>query len=90
VQKWDVSTIGSMFSNKGGRTTLSRVDSEENIIAPMTSHETPIELRSHDDQGITITHEVEVTYEPSNMPFVHAALVGLVHGEITNPKLVRR
>lgn len=33
--------------------------------------------------GITVTTEVEVTsYEASNVQFVHAALVGLVQGEL--------
>ena len=40
--------------------------------------------------GIHVTTEVSVTYEPSNAPFVHAALVGLIQGEIANPRLVQR
>lgn len=40
-----------------------------------------------DGGGITVTREVSVTYQPSNAPFVHAALVGLVQGEIGNPHL---
>lgn len=40
--------------------------------------------------GITVTKEVEVTYQPSDVQFVHAALVGLVQGEIANPKLAAR
>lgn len=39
--------------------------------------------------GITVTTSVEVSYESRNVPYVHAALVGLVQGEIENPKLVR-
>lgn len=40
--------------------------------------------------GITRTTEVSVTYESSDKPFVHAALVGLVQGEIQNPGIARR
>ena len=71
--------FGSGFSNKLGRSTLSRVDSQENIIGSL-----PMET------GIHVTHEVSITYESSNVPYVHAALVGLVQGEIGNPRLARR
>ncbi|GIZ39126.1 hypothetical protein CKM354_000251700 [Cercospora kikuchii] len=45
-------------------------------------------LRS-DHGAITVTTEVEVTYEKMEAPFVHAALVGLIQGEIMNPRLRR-
>ncbi len=40
--------------------------------------------------AIQVTREVSVSYESSDAPFVHAALVGLIQGEIANPHLVRR
>ena len=40
--------------------------------------------------GITVTREVQVRYEKADAPFVHAALVGLVQGEMANPRLARR
>lgn len=40
--------------------------------------------------GIRVIREVEVTYQPADAPFVHAALVGLIQGEIANPKLAQR
>lgn len=39
---------------------------------------------------ITVTREVTVEYEPSDAPFVHAALVGLVQGQIAKPRMVPR
>lgn len=39
--------------------------------------------------SIQVTREVSVTYQPNDVPFVHAALVGLIQGEIANPRLVR-
>lgn len=32
--------------------------------------------------GITRTVEVEISYSPNDTPFVHAALVGLIQGEL--------
>ena len=45
-------------------------------------------LRS-DHGAITVTTEVEVTYEKMEAPFLHAALVGLIQGEMMNPRLRR-
>lgn len=42
-----------------------------------------------DSAGITVTREVQVSYENKDAPHVHAALVGLVQGEIANPRLAR-
>lgn len=41
-------------------------------------------------EGITVTREVQVSSERADAPFVHAALVGLVQGEMANPRLARR
>jgi hypothetical protein len=38
------------------------------------------------DCGITVTREVEVSYQAHDAPFVHAALVGLRQGEIMKRK----
>ena len=75
----------STSSKKLARSTLSRVDSQENIIEPQAS-----QYPSVIEMGIQVTHEVSVTYETSDAPFVHAALVGLVQGEIANPRRARR
>jgi len=77
MNKWSTSTMNSVFSKKGARSNLTRVDSQENIIEPQAS-QYPIPM---EESGIHVTHEVSVSYEPSNMPFVHAALVGLVSSE---------
>lgn len=89
MQRWDSSTIGSVFSKKGVRTNLARVDSEENIIQSPQGHHNSMRLPELEDPGITVMTEVSVTYQTSDMPFVHAALVGLVQGEIANPRLAR-
>lgn len=86
ARRWQNSTLGSVLSGKGTRTTLSRIDSEENIIEAR-SNAYPMERQG---QGLEVTREVTVTYESSNLPFVHASLVGLIQGEIENPRLVRR
>jgi len=78
-------TFGSFIAKKGARSTLARVDSEEAIMP-----QNAVPMRDLGGGGINVTREVSVTYESSNQPFVHAALVGLIEGEIANPKLVRR
>ncbi|KAK4958022.1 hypothetical protein LTR10_004447 [Elasticomyces elasticus] len=87
TQKWDSnSTFGSfMSSKKGPRSNLARVDSEEEIM-PQDS----FQMQEVHGGAINVTREVMVTYENTNQPFVHAALVGLIEGEIANPKLVQR
>lgn len=83
---WDTTTFSSVFSkgkSKSRMTALS-TSSEENIVP-----HTP-EVFSMQQPGITVTHEVTVTYQPSDVQFVHAALVGLVQGEIANPRLAHR
>ncbi|KAF2772411.1 hypothetical protein EJ03DRAFT_203606 [Teratosphaeria nubilosa] len=87
MRKWEISTSNSIFSKIGAKETLSQVDSEEENL---TERPTSTPIGGSSDAAIHITQEVEVTYEPSNLPFVHAALVGLVQGEIQNPKLVKR
>lgn len=79
--------MGSIFSKKP-KATLSRVDSEEKMIDPQADRYSYTAKDFH--SGITITQEVSVSYESNNFPFVHAALVGLIQGEIANPKLVKR
>jgi hypothetical protein len=79
------STFDSVMSSisKKPRANLSRIDSEEEIMPqPMV----PLEEMG---KGIKVTREVEVTYQSSDYAFVHAALVGLVQGEIANPSLAR-
>ncbi|KAK1057140.1 hypothetical protein LTR12_001149 [Friedmanniomyces endolithicus] len=78
-------TFGSFMAKKGARSTLARVDSEEAIIP-----QNAVPMQHLGGGGIHVTREISVTYESSNQPFVHAALVGLIEGEIANPKLVRR
>ena len=54
----------------------------------MPQHHIP--LHDLEPSGIMVTSEVSITYESSDSPYVHAALVGLVQGEIANPGLVQR
>ncbi|KAK5162881.1 uncharacterized protein LTR77_011138 [Saxophila tyrrhenica] len=86
--RWDTVTTGSVFSKKkyrrGSKTHFS-ISSEENMV-PQQQHELP----ALPGNGIHVTRDIEVTYQPSDAPHVHAALVGLLQGEIANPKLVRR
>ena len=84
--KWDTTTFGSVFSKRGTRATTTKfsTSSEENIM-PQRMEQYEMEA-----PGITVTTEVSVTYQPADAPFVHAALVGLIQGEIANPRLVRR
>lgn len=39
------------------------------------------------DGVITVTTEVEISYQSMEKPFVHASIVGLIQGEIANPRL---
>lgn len=89
-------TLGSVFSktrSKTGSATLRSVDSEENLARPSSRD------GSHGGAGggsggmgmmmsrmdaITVTREVSVSYSANDKPFVHAALVGLVQGEIAS------
>ena len=65
-------------------TTRYSLSSEDNIIAPRQQYEMTAM------PAIQVTREVVVTYEREDAPNVHAALVGLIQGEIANPRLVRR
>ncbi|TKA72549.1 hypothetical protein B0A55_07756 [Friedmanniomyces simplex] len=85
LQKWDRSTLGSFMSRKGPRANLSRVDSAERIMS-----QCPIPMENLEESGIQVTREVMITYENTDRPFVHAALVGLVDGGIANPNLIPR
>ena len=88
ASRWDSVTLGSVLSRKGphaGATQLSSISSEENVLAPYQQPFPDV----NQSAGITVTTEVSVTYQPNNAPFVHAALVGLVQGEIANPSLAR-
>ncbi|RMY92661.1 hypothetical protein D0862_09429 [Hortaea werneckii] len=91
-RQWDTSTVGSVFSKKSGaRTNLSRVDSEENSILPDGHHQSTESIQMQQPSGaIQVTQEISVSYETSDVPHVHAALVGLLQGEINNPRLVRK
>lgn len=81
----DTFTLDSLSRDKLHHVQISRQSqsSEENIM-------------SRDDEaepeglaGIHVTREVIISYQPTNVPFVHATLVGLIHGEIANPWLVK-
>ncbi len=78
--------MGSVFSKRNNRMSKTHfsVSSQERIFEDPRRHEL-----SALPQGIQVTREVEVAYQPSDAPFVHAALVGLVMGEILNPRLAR-
>jgi len=91
-RQWDTSTVGSVFSKKSGaRMNLSRVDSEENSILPDSNHPSTESIQMQQPSGaIQVTQEVSVSYETSDVPHVHAALVGLLQGEINNPRLARK
>lgn len=83
---WDTTTFSSMYSKKPRtRAKAMSTSSEENIV-PHSFEAFRMEQPSN---GIQVTHEVSVTYQSTNVPFVHAALVGLVQGEIANPRLVQ-
>ena len=60
------------------------ISSQENIVPHLPEYE------MEETHGITVVREVSVTYQPMNAPFVHAALVGLVEGEIADSQSVRR
>ncbi|GAB7359185.1 hypothetical protein MBLNU230_g5252t1 [Neophaeotheca triangularis] len=101
--RWESITLGSVLpkSRGSGRSRPSSSASEEFIMASAESQKaassstaSAVPAREREglaaEQGITRTMEVSVTYESSNAPFVHAALVGLVQGEIQNPGIARR
>lgn len=77
--------MGSIFSKGGTRTGMSELsqpgESQENL-TPTNKHASGSGSFGA-SAGITVTHEVSVTYGAQDAPFVHAALVGLVQGEIS-------
>ena len=84
--KWETRSLSSAFSVKGlssGAAAMS-ISSQENIVPHLPEYE------MEETHGITVVREVSVTYQPMNAPFVHAALVGLVEGEIADSQSVRR
>ncbi|KAK3673982.1 hypothetical protein LTR78_006184 [Recurvomyces mirabilis] len=82
---WSKSHSGhTSYSQKGLEAITIRPESQENIVP---QHHIP--LHDLEPSGIVVTSEVSITYESSNSPYVHAALVGLVQGEIANPGLVQ-
>ena len=87
TRSWATSTIDSLVRvGKSSRTTLSRVDSQEDFIPSPA-----LQMQCMSGMGIVVTTEVEVTtIEVDNAPHVHAALVGLLEGGIANPQLVQR
>jgi len=87
--------MGSVFSKGGSRTGMSEIasqpgDSQENL-TPTSKHAASGSGSGSfgAGMGITITREVEVTYGAQDAPFVHAALVGLVQGEVSRRRPVR-
>ena len=84
--KWETRSLSSAFSTKGmsSRAAAMSISSQENIVPRV------LEYEMEDTHGITVVREVSVTYQPINAPFVHAALVGLVEGEIADPRNVQR
>lgn len=80
---WDTLTMGSMYSNKRSH-RLSKshisISSEEHMV----HHELPTL-----GNGINVTREVNISYETSDTPFVHAALVGLIQGMIGAVLVIR-
>lgn len=86
--KWDDTvTLNSAHSIKRARSRAvpTSMSSQENIVPYL-----PDQYEMDHPQGITVTKEVSVTYQPHDTPFIHASLVGLVQGEIANPQLVQR
>lgn len=85
---WDTATFSSVYSKGKSKSRMTAVStsSEENIV-PQSFEAFNMEHPAH---GIRVTQEVSVTYQPSDVQFVHAAIVGLVQGEIANPRLVHR
>ncbi|KAK3686623.1 hypothetical protein LTR37_019645 [Vermiconidia calcicola] len=81
--QWHTTSFTSAFSKKGMRTTTHHSLSSQDNIMPYHPH---YEMAD----GITVTREVTVEYEPSDAPFVHAALVGLVQGQIAKPRVAQR
>jgi len=68
--------VKSAASSVGSEEYIMPTSSRVNTLPPMGS--------------ISRTVEVQVSYESANAPVVHAALVGLLQGEMMNPELVRR
>ncbi|KXS99635.1 hypothetical protein AC578_9906 [Pseudocercospora eumusae] len=79
--------LSSAFSSKNhsrtNTTQLTSMSSLDQIVA-IDPHQAPLP-----SPGITVTTEVEVTYQRMDAPHVHAALVGLIQGERENPRLAR-
>lgn len=61
--------------------------SQENIV-PTNSQ--AFHMADAQPGGITVTKEVQVTVESTEVQFIHAALVGLVQGEMANSKIMNR
>ena len=82
--------LGSVFSKNGGGSGLTELshpgESQENL-SPVKHASTA--SSTTEGVGITVTSEVTVTYSKLDVPFVHAALVGLVQGEINRRTPVR-
>lgn len=79
LQRFDGIPLGSVFSKKGSRSGVSEITnaSQEDLTKSAGS------FPGREGEGITVTQEVEISYESHDAPFVHAALVGLVQGEIS-------
>lgn len=86
--------MDTIFSKKGNnRTTSSRLSasSEENMVDRNTNTGSEPEASgAGDSSGIVVTTEVAVTYEASDKPFAHAAMVGLVSGNVARASSIRR
>lgn len=84
--------MSSIFSKGGSRTGMSEIttqpgESQENL-TPTRKHASG-SVNFGAATGITVTREVEVAYGAQDAPFVHAALVGLVQGEVSRRRPVR-
>jgi len=86
---WDAITLNSVFSKSKfrERSTALQSPSQENIV-PHSTHAGHV--ANGQQPGITVTREVAVTVETTDVQFVHAALVGLVQGELANPQMLAR
>ncbi|KAK5110019.1 hypothetical protein LTR62_006386 [Meristemomyces frigidus] len=88
---YDSATSRSIYSRKGADTSIHRPESQETIFSqPKGIALQDLHLHRRPSEGIMVQQEVTITYESHDLPYVHAALVGLVQGEISNPSLVKR
>lgn len=87
-RNWSASTQGTIFTKSRSRTRTKAMSSSSQ--EDMVPHSSQIFCMEEPSGGITVTKEVSVTFQPNDVQFVHAALVGLVQGEIAHPRRTRR